>query len=211
MLVNNIPGGMENFQAFWDDMFKTFSDAYVASDAVVFGPEFIYKAYKKKQQEAGHKPNIERMSAMIGFAFRISSASMLFTSDVMSNSGVIKPKNLELSKNESLSDYGKVTFSMRFIDYFDEILYPYYKARQSGLSRQEMLDALGLKNIENYLRNAKKISMVTNDDDFILAPGEIDYLRQVFKDRGKFYPKGGHCGNMDYTDNVTYMIDYFSY
>jgi hypothetical protein len=147
---------------------------------------------------------------MIGFAFRISSASMLFTSDVMSNSGVIKPKNLELSKNESLSDYGKVTFSMRFIDYFDEILYPYYKAKEPGLSRQEMLDALGLKNIDSYLRNATKISMVTNADDFILAPGEIDYLRQVFQDRGKFYPKGGHCGNMDYTDNVAYMIDYFT-
>ena len=210
MLANNIPGGLDNFQAFWDDMFKTFSDAYSASDAVVFGPEFIYKAYKKKQQEPGHTPNNERMSAMIGFAFRISSASMVFTSDVMSNSGVIKPKNLELSRNESMSDYGKVTFRMRFIDYFDDILYPYYKAKQPGLSRQEMLDALGLKSIDSYLRNATKISMVTNVDDIILAPGEVDYLRQVFQDRGKFYPKGGHCGNMDYKDNVAFMIDYFT-
>ncbi|MBE9520460.1 MAG: alpha/beta hydrolase [Proteobacteria bacterium] len=209
MLVDNIPGGIENFPAFWDDMFKTFSDAFAASDAVVFGPEFLYKAYKKKRVE-GAPPNNERMSAMIGFAFRISSASMLFTSDVMSNSGVIKPKNLELSRNESLSDYAKVTVGMRFIDYFDEILYPYYKAKQPDLSRQEMLDALGLKNIDSYLRNATKISMVTNNDDFILASGEIDYLRQVFQDRGKFYPKGGHCGNMDYKDNVAYMIDYFT-
>jgi len=52
--------------------------------------------------------------------------------------------------------------------------------------------------------------MVTNENDFILASGEIDYLRQVFQDRGKFYPKGGHCGNMDYKDNVAYMIDYFT-
>lgn len=210
MLEKNIPGGIENFQVFWDDMFKTFSDAFDHSHAVVFGPEFLYKAYEKKRQDPDHQPNDGRMSAMIGFAFRISSASMLFTSDVMSNSGVIKPKNLVLSKNETLSAYGKVTFRMRFVDYFDEILYPYYKARQPGLSRQEMLDALGLKNIDGYLRNATKISMVTNVDDIILAPGEVDYLRQVFQDRGKFYPKGGHCGNMDYTDNVAYMIDYFT-
>ena len=210
MLEKNIPGGVENFQVFWDDMFKTFSDAFDHSHAVVFGPEFLYKAYEKKRQDPDHQPNDGRMSAMIGFAFRISSASMLFTSDVMSNSGVIKPKNLVLSKNETLSAYGKVTFRMRFVDYFDEILYPYYKARQPGLSRQEMLDALGLKNIDGYLRNATKISMVTNVDDIILAPGEVDYLRQVFQDRGKFYPKGGHCGNMDYTDNVAYMIDYFT-
>jgi hypothetical protein len=210
MLVNNIPGGIENFQAFWDDMFKTFSDAYEASDAVVFGPEFLYKAYKKKQQDPDHQPDEGRMSALIGFAFRISSMSMIFTSDVMSNSGVIKPKNLELSKNETMSDYGKVTARMRFIDYFDEILYPYYKAKQPGLSRQEMLDGLGLKNIDSYLRNTPKITMVTNQDDFILAPGEVDYLRQVFQDRGKFYPKGGHCGNMEYKDNVAFMIDYFT-
>ena len=210
MLEKNIPGGIENFQVFWDDMFKTFSDAFDHSHAVVFGPEFLYKAYEKKREDPDHQPNDGRMSAMIGFAFRISSASMLFTSDVMSNSGVIKPKNLVLSRNETLSAYGKVTFRMRFVDYFDEILYPYYKAKQPGLSRQEMLDALGLKNIDSYLRNATKISMVTNVDDIILAPGEVDYLRQVFQDRGKFYPKGGHCGNMDYTDNVAYMIDYFT-
>ena len=210
MLENNIPGGVENFQAFWDDMFKTFSDAYDASDAVVFGPEFLYKAYEKKRQDPDHQPNDGRMSALIGFAFRISSMSMVFTSDVMSNSGVIKPKNLELSKNETMADYGKVTARMRFINYFDEILYPYYKARQPGLSRQEMLDALGLKNIDSYLRNTTKITMVTNVDDIILAPGEVDYLRQVFQDRGKFFPKGGHCGNMDYKDNVAYMIDYFT-
>jgi hypothetical protein len=210
MLENNIPGGPENFQVFWDDMFKTFSDAYDASDAVVFGPEFLYKAYEKKRQDPDHQPNDGRMSALIGFAFRISSMSMVFTSDVMSNSGVIKPKNLELSRNENMADYGKVTARMRFINYFNEILYPYYKARQPGLSRQEMLDSLGLKNIDSYLRNTTKISMVTNVDDIILAPGEVDYLRQVFQDRGKFFPKGGHCGNMDYTDNVAFMIDYFT-
>jgi len=210
MLFNNIPGGPEHFDVFWDGMFNRFSDAYEASDAVVFGPEFLYKAYKKKQQEPGHKPDNAFMSALIGFAFRISSSSMVFTSDVMTNSGVIKPKNLVLSKNESLTDYAKVTVRMRFIDYFDEILYPYYRARQPGLSRQEMLDSLGLKNIESYLRSATKISMVTNVDDIILAPGEVDYLRQVFQNRGKFFPKGGHCGNMDYKDNVAYMIDYFT-
>ena len=209
-MLKNIPGGLENFEAFWDDMFKRFSVAYDASDAVVFGPEFLYKAYEKERQDPDHEPSDKRMAGLIGFAFRISSMSMLFTSDVMSNAGVIKPKNLDLSKNESMAGYGKVSAHMRFVNYFDEILYPYYKVMQPGLSRQEMLDALGLKNIEGYLRNATKISMVTNVDDIILAPGEVDYLRQVFQDRGKFFPKGGHCGNMDYTDNVAYMIDYFT-
>ena len=48
-----------------------------------------------------------------------------------------------------------------------------------------------------------------NADDIILAPGEIEFFRQVFGNRAKIYPRGGHCGNMAYRDNVTYLVDYF--
>ena len=63
--------------------------------------------------------------------------------------------------------------------------------------------------IEDYLKSASKIGLVTNVDDLILAPGEVDYLKKVFQARAKIYPKGGHCGNMDHKDNVAYMIDFF--
>ena len=46
MLEKNIPGGVDNFPAYWNDMFKRFSDAFDQSDAVVFGPEFLYKTYE---------------------------------------------------------------------------------------------------------------------------------------------------------------------
>jgi hypothetical protein len=49
-----------------------------------------------------------------------------------------------------------------------------------------------------------------NADDIILAPGELEYLEQVFGDRAQIYPTGGHCGNMDYRDNVAYMMNFFS-
>ena len=209
MLENNIPGGIDKFEAFWDDMFKRFSDAYRDSDVVTFGPEFLYKAYEERLR-AGTPPDDGRMEALIGFAFRISSAGMVFTSDVMSNYGLIKPKNLVLYSTDSVTDYAKVAGRANFITYFDLMLYPYYHAQQPGLSRQEMLDLLSLKSIEGYLRSAKKIGMVSNVDDFILAPGEVDYFRQVFQDRAKFYPKGGHCGNITYKDNVAYMINYFT-
>jgi hypothetical protein len=209
MLENNIPGGWAKFEDFWDDMFRRFSDAYKDSDTVNFGPEFLYKAYQERIR-AGEPPDDGRMAAMIGFAFRISSAGMVFTSDVMSNYGLIKPKNLVLTSTESVTDYAKVAGRANFVTYFDEMLYPFYKAQQPGLNRQEMLDLLSLKSIEGYLRSATKIGMVSNVDDVILAPGEVDYFRQVFQDRAKLYPKGGHCGNMNYTDNVAYMINYFT-
>jgi hypothetical protein len=68
---------------------------------------------------------------------------------------------------------------------------------------------LSLKSIEGYLRNTQKIGLVTNEDDLILAPGEIDFFLQVFGSRAKLYPNGGHCGNMIYKENVDYMIGFF--
>jgi hypothetical protein len=51
--------------------------------------------------------------------------------------------------------------------------------------------------------------MMTNENDFILTKAELDYLRQLFGERGKFYPRGGHLGNIEYKDNQAYMVDFF--
>ena len=66
-----------------------------------------------------------------------------------------------------------------------------------------------LATIEDYLRSSKKIEVMHNVDDIILEPGEIDFFPRVFGDRAKIYPRGGHCGNMDYQDNVTHMVNVF--
>jgi hypothetical protein len=101
------------------------------------------------------------------------------------------------------------SFRVSFADYFNEYFYPYFQAKQPNLSKQDLIDSTSLKSIENYLASSNKIGLITNQDDFIMAPGEIDYLQTVFKDRAKVYPTGGHCGNMDYKENVAYMLDFF--
>ena len=49
-----------------------------------------------------------------------------------------------------------------------------------------------------------------NLDDIILEPGQIDFFPRVFGDRARIYPRGGHCGNMDFRDNVAHMVNVFS-
>ena len=34
------------------------------------------------------------------------------------------------------------------------------------------------------------------EDDVILVPGEIDFLRATFGQRAFIYPRGGHLGNL---------------
>jgi hypothetical protein len=97
---------------------------------------------------------------------------------------------------------------LSFLDYFNEYFYPHFLSRQPGLTREEFIEALSLKSIEGYLASSAKIGVMTNEDDFILAPGELDYLRQVFGPRLKVYPCGGHLGNFEYRDNMAFLIDW---
>jgi hypothetical protein len=77
------------------------------------------------------------------------------------------------------------------------------------VTQQVLIEQASLKSIEGYLKTAEKITLMTNEDDLILAPGEIDFFRRVFRERAKIYPTGGHCGNMGYKDNIEHMIDFF--
>ena len=49
---------------------------------------------------------------------------------------------------------------------------------------------------------------VTNKDELILSEEDFTYLKNTFKDRIIIYPKGGHCGNMFYKENVDIMVNY---
>ncbi len=204
MLEENIPGGLDNFDEFFNSVMERFSDHYAEGQYVEFNSEFLYTAYEKYQ------PETERIKALIGFAFRISAANMIVTSDMLTNSGYIAPKNHEFSVTESVTDLGKVAFRTSFLDYFDEYLFPYFKEQDPGLTREALLEELSLKSIEDYLARNDNIGLMHNADDVILEPGEIDYLRQVFGPRAKIYPSGGHCGNMDHRDNVAYMVQFFA-
>jgi hypothetical protein len=67
-----------------------------------------------------------------------------------------------------------------------------------------------LRAIGDYLREASKIGLMHNEDDFLLSEGDLDYLRGLFGERAQIYPRGGHNGNMDSKDNVAYVIDFFT-
>jgi hypothetical protein len=97
-----------------------------------------------------------------------------------------------------------------FTDYYHEFFYPYYRGEYPEENRDQFIAAISLRSIEDYLRNSKKITVMHNADDVILEPGEIDFFIDVFGDRATIYPFGGHCGNMNYRDNVAHMVATFT-
>ena len=139
----------------------------------------------------------------------MSSNNMAFTSDVMSQSGYVVPKSKELSTSTSLTEYFKTGMRLSFEDYLDELFYPYFKAKDPNLTREDLIEEASLERIEDYLVRSPKIGLMTNEDDIILAPGEIDYLREVFGERAQIFPTGGHCGNLQQRHVIAYMTEFF--
>ncbi len=202
-MTNNIPGGVDNFDKFVDALLRAYTEVYQEGvDAV--GDDFLYKAYQALDLKD------EQLAALIGTSFRISSASLVFTSDVFADFGYIKPKGLALDRHSDLGVYNEIASRLGFTDYYHEFFYPYYRTEDAEESRDEYIASISLREIADYLASAEKITVMHNVDDIILEPGEINFFTEVFGDRATIYPAGGHCGNMNYRDNVAHMVAAFT-
>jgi hypothetical protein len=202
-MLENIPGGVDNFPLFYSKLVAEIGRVYTRANRVDIGEEFIYKAFEAVN------PDNEELAALIGVAFRTSSANMAFTSDLMTDFGYIKPKNVRFTRNTAPGEYQAVAHKLGFTDFFHVYFYPWHKRNNPDLTRTELIERMSLHTIEDYLRSAEKIEVVHNQNDLILEPGEIDFFRDVFGDRARIYPRGGHCGNMEYRDNVAHMLNVF--
>ncbi|MDH3997631.1 MAG: alpha/beta fold hydrolase [Desulfuromonadales bacterium] len=204
MLEHNIPGGNDNFNAFYQSLIKGLTEVYVHGDDIEFNDQFLYQVYRYRKPKSDKK-----VAALIGVDFRISSRNMVFVSDVLTKAGYAVPKGLELGRHDNATDYLKVTSRLSFIDYFEGLFLPHFRAKDPNISERDLTRQMSLRYIEYYLRTSPKFGLIHNEDDIILLPGEIDYLRDLFGSRAQIFPHGGHCGNMAYPDNVTAMLDFF--
>ena len=206
MLLAALPGGIKDFNGWLNRILGRFAEFFNETGFVDLGHDFLYDVYKTMYKT--QSPKRENLATMIGTAFRISSNNMIFTSDVMTNAGLIVPKNLVLGSADSLYEYFRVASYTTFVDYFDYLLFPYYKAKYPELTQERAIEIDSLQYIEAYLRNSPKIGLIGNEDDLILTSGDLAFLKDVFGPRAKMYPYGGHCGNMSYTENVEYMLNF---
>ena len=202
-MLKQIPGGPKKQGIFFNRMLARFSQYYSYGNFVAINDDFLYAIYTENL--FSH----EETGGLIGLTFRINLAGMIFSSDVMTNSGYVVPKNRELDSNDSLFDYFLVSTHLSFFDYFNEYFYPYFQKRRPGITKQALIDSQSLTSIEGYLKSSAKFGVMTNENDFILTKAELDYLRQLFGDRAKIYPRGGHLGNLEYKENLAYMVAFF--
>ena len=148
--------------------------------------------------------------AYIGLAFRLTSNDLNFISDFMTKSHVYTKNPEKVDKYTNMKEYFKAVNFATFEDYVNKIGFPYYKKHNKDYSIEALKREASLKVIEDYLRTSPKIAAVTNADELILNEKDFAFLKDVFKDRLVIYPKGGHCGNMFYKENVDVMLKFLN-
>ena len=174
----------------------------LTSEYANIGADTIYEIVKGDILSEAEK------KAYIGLAFRLTSTDLNFISDFITKSHVYTKNPEKVNKFTNMKEYFKAVNFATFEDYVNKIGFPYYKKYNKDFSIEDLKREASLRVIEEYLRTSPKIAAVTNADELILNEKDINYLKDVFKDRLIIYPKGGHCGNMFYKENVDVMVKF---
>ena len=176
----------------------------LTSEYANIGADTIYEIVKGDILSEAEK------KAYIGLAFRLTSTDLNFISDFITKSHIYTKNPEKVDKFTNMKEYFKAVNFATFEDYVNKIGFPYYKKYNKDFTIEDLKREASLKVIEDYLRTSPKIAAVTNADELILNEKDIDYLKDVFKDRLIIYPKGGHCGNMFYKENVDVMLKFIN-
>ena len=116
MLLDNIPGGLENFEVFLDEMTARVTEIVQRSRGLDFTQDFLYDTIREMQTTD------QELKALVGTVFRLSAANIAFTADVMNNAGYIVPSDRTLTVSTSLTPYFNLAIQRGFRDYLDNLL-----------------------------------------------------------------------------------------
>lgn len=200
LLDEALQTGGETVERMLDRIIRAVADVYAANPTIEIGEDLLFSAYQRLA------PEREQLGALIGYVFRLLSTNMLFASDVMTNGGYIVPKNRELTIVSPLTQYFVVGTSIQFDDYIRDVFLPAQQRRYGDITFEELIQDESVTNLAAYIRAQPKIGLITNADDIIMAPGEIDELRDMFGDRATIFPTGGHLGNTMHKDVVDAIV-----
>ena len=176
----------------------------LTSEYANIGADTIYEIVK------GDILSETEKKAYIGLAFRLTSTDLNFISDFITKSHIYTKNPEKVDKFTNMKEYFKAVNFATFEDYVNKIGFPYYKKYNKDFTIEDLKREASLRVIEDYLRTSPKNCSSNNADELILNEKDIDYLKDIFKDRLIIYPKGGHCGNMFYKENVDVMVKFIN-
>jgi len=203
MYDRHVPADPRGAQLVVDRIFAAFAEVYSRQSSTTLDGDFLYQAYRELE------PGPDALETLIGMSFRVSSANLAFTSDVISRGGYMVAPDAELDSVTSLTGILKHANRLSFADYIDKLYLPYFQARDPSFTKERAIREAGLLPLEGYLRTSPKAGLITARDDIIYAPGELAWLEKVFGAKATVLATGGHCGNYQRRDFVDALQRFF--
>lgn len=164
-------------------------------------------------QKEGEGLSEQELALLIGMAFRFSVASMVFTSDVMTQSGLIVPQGFSIKDTDSRTPYLRSAMHFSFNRYLKKMLLPFLNQKNAGhqtgfTSADQALSENSLTVLRRWLSRTEKIGVMHNANDIILDQKGLTFLYDTFGSRARIYPLGGHMGNLQFRTNVSDMMSF---
>lgn len=203
-LVQTEVRGIDNSRTFYDLVLGKLARYFEERGAMEIDAAMLYDFQQSRQRLSD-----EEMAMLIGAAFRFAAADISFTSDLINRRGVVIPPTYPMDEGTSLTPFFKRALLCDFECYIREQLMPYWREQDDGNSLLQMIDQVSLYSLRTYLAGSDKIAVFHNRDDLILGPGDLGFLRRTLGERLTLFPRGGHCGNLNYRVNTQAMLEFF--
>lgn len=128
---------------------------------------------------------------LIGMSFRLTLRDTLFSSQIRHNMGVLQTPLSRWRRDAAYHEILQYTFN----DYYLRFVIPYYKQR--GVELDDFTREVNLRTYQSSLSFNPNVRVIVNQDDFILHPQDVSWLRSTFDpSRLTVFPNGGHLGNL---------------
>jgi ABC-type transporter lipoprotein component MlaA/pimeloyl-ACP methyl ester carboxylesterase len=128
---------------------------------------------------------------LIGMSFRLTLRDTLFSSQIRHNMGVLQTPLSSWRRDPAYNEILQYTFN----DYYLRFVLPYYKQRGVGMG--DFNREVNLRSYQANLGSNPKVRVMVNQDDFILNPRDVSWLRSTFgPSKLTVFPNGGHIGNL---------------
>lgn len=131
---------------------------------------------------------------LIGLTFRLVLRDIIFSSQRRNNQGVLHHPLWNWRRAPAYQEI--LQYSYR--DYFEKFAVPYYQARGLAAPTAETLKTGGdLRTYAAGLRANPNIRVIVNQNDFLMADTDLDWLRATFTpEQLTVFLQGGHSGNL---------------
>ena len=134
---------------------------------------------------------------LIGLAYRMDLQYTILQTQDRHDRGVLLTPRSRLRRAPAFREASEYSF----LEYFYAFLLPYYAERDPRIGFDEagarrLFDDCDLRSIEAELAANDRVRLFANENDFLLRPEDLEWLRAHLGDRAHLFPAGGHLGNL---------------